>query len=55
VHAAIDTGITCFDTAEAYGMGVSEEALARALAGRRNDVVFNRDAGVSRGFCPLPA
>ena len=24
-------GINCFDTAEAYGMGISEEALARAL------------------------
>jgi len=23
VHQAIDSGITCFDTAEAYGMGVS--------------------------------
>jgi aryl-alcohol dehydrogenase-like predicted oxidoreductase len=31
---AIDGGITCFDTAEAYGMGVSEEALARALGTR---------------------
>ena len=46
VHAAIDTGITCFDTAEAYGMGVSEEALARALAGRRNDVVIATKFGV---------
>src|SRR5215475_10866759 len=26
VHQAIDDGITCFDTAEAYGMGVSEQA-----------------------------
>ena len=40
VQAAIDNGITCFDTAEAYGMGVSEEALARALGGRRRDVVY---------------
>jgi predicted aldo/keto reductase-like oxidoreductase len=46
VHAAIDTGITCFDTADAYGMGVSEEALARALAGRRNDVVIATKFGV---------
>ena len=38
-HRAIDSGITCFDTAEAYGMGVSEEALAEALGPRRNDVV----------------
>jgi myo-inositol catabolism protein IolS len=38
VHQAIDSGITCFDTAEAYGMGVSEEALAGALGPRRNQV-----------------
>src|SRR3974377_623565 len=30
VRQAIDNGINCFDTAEAYGMGVSEEALRRA-------------------------
>ncbi len=28
VHRAIDLGINCFDTAEAYGFGVSERALA---------------------------
>ena len=31
VRRAIDVGINCFDTAEAYGMGASEQALARAL------------------------
>jgi len=35
VQRAIEGGITCFDTAEAYGMGVSEQALALALDGRR--------------------
>ena len=34
VHQAIDSGITFFDTAEAYGMGVSERALAKALGDR---------------------
>jgi myo-inositol catabolism protein IolS len=52
VGAAIDGGITCFDTAEAYGMGVSEEALARALAGRRNDVVIATKFGV--GYEEMP-
>src|SRR5271163_4075797 len=33
VQSAIDDGINCFDTAEAYGMGVSEQALARAGGG----------------------
>ena len=46
VQQAIDNGITCFDTAEAYGMGVSEEALARALGGRRRDVSIVTKFGV---------
>ena len=52
VVQAIDNGITCFDTAEAYGMGVSEEALARALAGRRNDIVLVTKFGV--GYEDMP-
>ena len=46
VATAINSGITCFDTAEAYGMGVSEEALARALGSRRNDVIIATKFGV---------
>ena len=52
VAQAIDSGITCFDTAEAYGMGLSEEALARALAGRRNEVVIATKFGV--GYEEMP-
>ena len=52
VAQAIDSGITCFDTAEAYGMGVSEEALARALGGRRNDIVIATKFGV--GYEEMP-
>jgi myo-inositol catabolism protein IolS len=52
VQAAIDNGITCFDTAEAYGMGVSEEALARALGGRRRDVAIVTKFGV--GYDEMP-
>jgi aryl-alcohol dehydrogenase-like predicted oxidoreductase len=52
VAMAIDSGITCFDTAEAYGMGVSEEALARALGGRRNEVVLATKFGV--GYEEMP-
>ena len=52
VHAAIESGITCFDTAEAYSMGVSEEALARALGGRRSDVVIATKFGV--GYEEMP-
>ena len=52
VQSAIDNGITCFDTAEAYGMGVSEEALARALGSRRRDVVIVTKFGV--GYDGMP-
>ncbi|HEX5968615.1 MAG TPA: aldo/keto reductase, partial [Intrasporangium sp.] len=31
VRAAIDSGITLFDTADTYGHGASEELLGRAL------------------------
>jgi len=52
VAQAINSGITCFDTAEAYGMGVSEQALARALGGRRQDVSIVTKFGV--GYEELP-
>jgi aryl-alcohol dehydrogenase-like predicted oxidoreductase len=52
VQQAIDNGISCFDTAEAYGMGVSEEALARALGGRRQDVSIVTKFGV--GYEEIP-
>ena len=52
VAQAIDSGITCFDTAEAYGMGVSEEALVRALGPRRNQVVIATKFGV--GYDEMP-
>jgi len=53
VQQAIDDGVTCFDTAEAYGMGVSEQALARALNGRRRDVTIVTKFGV--GYDELPS
>jgi len=53
VQQAVDNGITCFDTAEAYGMGVSEEALARALGSRRRDVSIVTKFGV--GYEEMPS
>jgi aryl-alcohol dehydrogenase-like predicted oxidoreductase len=38
VDAALDAGITLFDTADSYGGTRSEEFLGRALAGRRDQV-----------------
>ena len=40
VHAALDAGITHFDTAEAYGGGQSEAFFGKALGNRRGDVVI---------------
>lgn len=40
VHAALDAGITHFDTAEMYGEGRSEEMLGAALRGRRDRAVI---------------
>ncbi len=39
VHAALEAGITHFDTAESYGGGRSEVFLGKALGDRRGDVV----------------
>ena len=50
VSAALDAGITFFDTADTYGGGDSERFLGEALADRRDDVViaskFGQDKGV---------
>src|SRR5205823_9628002 len=40
VDAALEAGITTFDTADVYGGGQSEEFLGRALGPRREDVVI---------------
>jgi aryl-alcohol dehydrogenase-like predicted oxidoreductase len=46
VQRAIDLGINCFDTAEAYGFGKSEELLARALGPRRKDIILVTKFGI---------
>jgi aryl-alcohol dehydrogenase-like predicted oxidoreductase len=48
VRAALDQGITTFDTADVYAMGAAESVLGRAIAGQRRESleictkVFNR-------------
>jgi len=49
VDAALDAGITLFDTAESYGRGDSELFLGRALAGRRDRVVIATKFGWGTG------
>jgi aryl-alcohol dehydrogenase-like predicted oxidoreductase len=46
VHRAIDLGVTLIDTAEVYGPFVNEELVARALAGRRDQVVLATKFGL---------
>ena len=48
IGAALDAGVTHFDTAEMYGGGKSEEFLGRALVGRRDE------AFLATKFSPLP-
>ncbi len=40
VHAAIDHGVTFFDTAPYYGRTLSESRLGAALAGKRHSVIL---------------
>lgn len=46
VHRALEHGIDLVDTADAYGDGVAEEIVGRALAGRRDDVVLATKVGL---------
>lgn len=48
IHRAIDLGITFFDTADMYGVGKNEELLAKALKGRRNEVILATKFGNMR-------
>ncbi len=48
VRAALDAGITHFDTAEMYGGGQSEEFLGEALGGHREELV------IATKFSPRP-
>jgi methylglyoxal reductase len=47
IHAAIDHGITLFDTAPIYGYGHSEGVVGQALKGRRDKVVLATKCGLN--------
>jgi aryl-alcohol dehydrogenase-like predicted oxidoreductase len=49
VDAALDAGITFFDTADTYGNGVSEELLGRSLNQHRDEVVVATKFGMPAG------
>ncbi|HQU26221.1 MAG TPA: aldo/keto reductase [Acidimicrobiales bacterium] len=46
VHAALEAGVTLFDTADTYGDTLSEVMLGRALAGRRDEAVVATKFGM---------
>lgn len=46
VERAVALGINLFDTADVYGLGLSEERLARALGQKRHDVVIVTKVGM---------
>jgi aryl-alcohol dehydrogenase-like predicted oxidoreductase len=46
MDTAIDLGITCIDTAPAYGMGHSETLVGRAIFGKRDRVVIATKCGL---------
>jgi aryl-alcohol dehydrogenase-like predicted oxidoreductase len=54
VHAAVDNGITLFDTADVYSRGLSEEYLGRALGARRSKVLIATKFGGAMGAGPAP-
>jgi aryl-alcohol dehydrogenase-like predicted oxidoreductase len=46
VDAALDAGVTLFDTSDTYGTGKSEELLGRALGSRRDEIVLATKFGM---------
>ena len=52
VHAALDAGISLFDTADIYDDGVSETILGKALGARRREVVVVTKFGMKMGSTP---
>ncbi|MEW5871069.1 MAG: aldo/keto reductase [Chloroflexota bacterium] len=50
IQAAVDLGVTLFDTADSYGQGWSERILGEALRGRREGIVVVTKFGED----PLP-
>lgn len=45
LHAAFDLGVNFADTADAYGVGHSEQVVGQAVAGRRSRVVISTKFG----------
>lgn len=46
IHKALDLGVTHIDTAEIYGPFINEELVAKAIKGRRNEIVLATKFGL---------
>ena len=46
IQASIDNGISLIDTAPAYGQGLSEEIVGKAIKGRRDKIVLATKCGL---------
>jgi aryl-alcohol dehydrogenase-like predicted oxidoreductase len=53
VHAAVDCGITLFDTADVYGSGQSEEYIGAAIRDRRDRVIIATKFASQMGDGPM--
>ena len=47
IYKALDLGVNFFDTAGAYGLGLSEERLSKILGSQRHEVVIATKGGLS--------
>jgi len=52
IHTALDAGVNFLDTADVYSGGESEEIVAEALKGRRDDVVLATKFGLPASADP---
>jgi aryl-alcohol dehydrogenase-like predicted oxidoreductase len=54
LHRALDLGINFLDTAAAYGNGVNERLVGRAIKERRHEVVLATKCGIHAGSVGIP-
>lgn len=47
IHVALDRGVSFFDTSDVYGLGLSEQRLAKILGHKRHDVMLATKGGVA--------
>src|SRR5579862_8066107 len=49
IHRALDVGVTFLDTAAAYGAGINEQLVGKAIKDRRGEVTLATKCGILRG------